>query len=70
LSEGESNISIIELDLISTADHENKVYCKYFLCANKDYSGAWVSKSIQVRHKKAQCIYQKSTTIYSEPLNL
>ncbi|CAG8773090.1 13980_t:CDS:2, partial [Racocetra fulgida] len=46
LSKGESNISIIELDLIPIADHENKVYCKCFLCAEEGYDSAWVSKKL------------------------
>ncbi|CAG8811542.1 311_t:CDS:2, partial [Racocetra persica] len=43
LSEEKNDISIIELDLIPTANRENKVYCKYFLCAEEGYGSTWKS---------------------------
>ncbi|CAG8817674.1 7755_t:CDS:2, partial [Gigaspora margarita] len=40
-----SDASIIELDLMPTADHKNQVYCKCSSCAKKSYSSNWSSNS-------------------------
>ncbi|CAG8814376.1 8024_t:CDS:1, partial [Racocetra fulgida] len=37
----ESDASIIELDLLPTADHKDQVYCKCSSCAEKGYGGNW-----------------------------
>ncbi|CAG8785153.1 16158_t:CDS:1, partial [Racocetra persica] len=42
----DSEASDIELDTEHViTDHNNKVYCKYHLCAEEGYGSAWVSKN-------------------------
>ncbi|CAG8782186.1 12800_t:CDS:2, partial [Racocetra persica] len=65
----DSDVSIIELDLMPTADHKDQVYCKCCSCAEKGYGGNWVSKRTRTRHKKTQRTHQKPTVVSSESSN-
>ncbi|CAG8780541.1 10590_t:CDS:2, partial [Gigaspora margarita] len=67
----DSEASDIELDTEHViTNYNNKVYCRYYLCAEEGYGSAWVSKNTLTRYMKAQNSIAIHTELSSSEFSL